>query len=563
MSPVQPTTASTDGQPPALPVDAAVTAGGGRRLRGELAALALFALLTAVHTWPLASAPGRWSRNDASDTVLNEWALAWVAHQAVTDPGHLFDGNIFYPERHTLAFSEHLMPQAALAAPVLWAGGSPVLAHNLVLLLGFLLTAWATSHMVRTWTGSWTAGAVAGSIAAFNAHTLTRIAHLQAQHLEFLPFALLAADRIVTQPRVRHALVMAAAFALQGLSSGYFLLFSTVSMAVAFVSRAPELAVRRQRRAWLCLALAAAVAAVVLLPFMLQYWSVRQEQGLVRGLHEIESYSAAPNDYLATGARIHWPWSSHFFVRDALFPGFAALVLAASALATVAIRDRRARMLVAVGAAAFYLSFGTHAPAYAWLYLHVPLFDAIRAPVRFGQVALFALAGLAGFGTAWWLAKLSNARGRMAAGALLLVLVNAEALRAPLGWVEYQGRPKIFNRLADQPSAIVACFPFYSQPGSVGGNAQYMLWSTANWRPMLNGYSGLMPRSFYRNAEGVKAFPLPESLQYLHEAGVTHVVVDVPRLSAPRVKLLGEAHGLRLWAADDRFQIYLLEGRQP
>ena len=79
----------------------------GRRSRAT-AALALFVLLAVVHTWPLASAPGRLGRNGQADTQLNAWTLAWVAHQIVRDPVHLFDANIFYPERHALAFSEHL-----------------------------------------------------------------------------------------------------------------------------------------------------------------------------------------------------------------------------------------------------------------------------------------------------------------------------------------------------------------------------------------------------------------------------------------------------------------------
>src|SRR5439155_8879172 len=64
----------------------------------SLSILALFAALTVVHTWPLASNPAQLSRNDNADTLLNEWTIAWDAHQAVHDPRHLFDANIFYPE---------------------------------------------------------------------------------------------------------------------------------------------------------------------------------------------------------------------------------------------------------------------------------------------------------------------------------------------------------------------------------------------------------------------------------------------------------------------------------
>nr|MBA3885268.1 hypothetical protein [Acidobacteriota bacterium] len=53
-------------------------------LRPALALLALFTLLAVFHTWPLASAPGTLSRHDNADALLNEWAVAWVAHQVVS-----------------------------------------------------------------------------------------------------------------------------------------------------------------------------------------------------------------------------------------------------------------------------------------------------------------------------------------------------------------------------------------------------------------------------------------------------------------------------------------------
>ena len=58
-------------------------------------------------------------------------------------PAHLFDANICYPERDTLAFSEPLIVPALMGAPLAWLGASPVLVYNVVLILGFALTAWA------------------------------------------------------------------------------------------------------------------------------------------------------------------------------------------------------------------------------------------------------------------------------------------------------------------------------------------------------------------------------------------------------------------------------------
>src|SRR5262245_5994613 len=98
--------------------------------------LLMFAVLAAIHTWPLVSDLAHWSRIDSGDGALNTWAVAWVGHGLWTDPLHLFDANIFYPEPLTLAYSEAMIVQGAMALPVIALGGSAVLAYNLVLLAG-------------------------------------------------------------------------------------------------------------------------------------------------------------------------------------------------------------------------------------------------------------------------------------------------------------------------------------------------------------------------------------------------------------------------------------------
>ena len=59
-----------------------------------------------------------------------------------------------------------------MGAPLHWLGASPVLAYNVVLLLGFTLTAWAMFALVYEWTRDRSAALVAASIFAFNTHTL-------------------------------------------------------------------------------------------------------------------------------------------------------------------------------------------------------------------------------------------------------------------------------------------------------------------------------------------------------------------------------------------------------
>jgi hypothetical protein len=522
-----------------------------------LASLAVFVLLAVAHTWPLASAPGTLSRNDNGDTILHEWTIAWLAHQIVRDPLHLFDANIFYPERYTLAYSDHLLVPGIFAAPLLWAGGSPVLAYNLLLIAGFALTGWAMSLVIHRWTGSWLAGLLSGSLAAFYAMTLSRRPQLQDQHLEFLPLALFALDRLLAKPRATHALGLAGWFVLQALTSAYWLVFSSVAMAAAVLVRPHAWAGREVRRLAPYVALAGGVATVVLLPFLIPYWLVSRDQGLTRSLADAAQYSAHLTDYLATGGRLHYTlWSHRFFSADALFPGLIGLGLAGIAIATgVAVRDLRARMALACGVAAVVLSFGPSFPPYVTLYTVFPLMQGIRSPVRFGQLFLLAIAMLAGFG-------LATIQQRARRAALLLSLsltvgANLEALSAPVQYAEYSGLDPVYDQLRRTGDAVFACFPFY--PSSERAqNVRYMLASTRFWKPILNGYSGFAPLSYHLNAQALAAFPDRASIDHLRQVGVTHVLVEGHRMDPSRLAGLSAFRELRLVVTDGEVSVYLL-----
>ena len=209
-----------------------------QRVRWALAAVACV-MLAVVHTWPLATAPASLSRNDNGDAQLNEWIMAWVAHQLPRDPAHLFQGNIFYPAKDTLAYSEPLIVPALLGAPVAWLGGSPVLVFNLMVIAGFALTALAGYALVLAWTGDRAAALLAGSMFAFNTHTLTRLAHVQGLHIYGLPLALLAIDRIITGER-RAWPWLAVWMAVMAYTSGYLVVFAVIMIAVALAARCPK-----------------------------------------------------------------------------------------------------------------------------------------------------------------------------------------------------------------------------------------------------------------------------------------------------------------------------------
>src|SRR5439155_14868377 len=106
---------------------------------GKWPAAALYVLLTLLLTYPLSLKPDRTVLAHYPDDELLMWVLAWDAHAFVHQPLSMFDANIFYPQRLTLAYSENLIGSAVFAAPVLWWTGNPVLALNVVALLACVL----------------------------------------------------------------------------------------------------------------------------------------------------------------------------------------------------------------------------------------------------------------------------------------------------------------------------------------------------------------------------------------------------------------------------------------
>ena len=525
-----------------------------------------------LHTWPLAGDLAHLSRFDNDDASLNTWAIAWVAHILPHAPWRLFEAPIFYPDAHALAYSEHLFVPSLMGAPLLWLGASPLAVNNVLIILGLALSGWAMCLLMQRWTGSLAAGVIAGLLYAFNAQVLTRLPHVQAQHVEFFPLVLYALDRVLAHGRRRDGVLLTVAFVLQALCSNYLLVFIAIAMVVATAVRPADWWGAGRRHVRISLALAAAAAAVALAPFLWPYYLVSRDQGLTRTIEEVALYSAGWRDYLVTGGRLHYAWWSHGFYdgRTALFPGITALVLAGIAVgAGTAIRDVRARMALAIGVLGVALSFGPGLPGYAWLHQHMPLLGGIRNASRWGWLGLGSVAMLAGFGVAhleraWFRsapAGLAPARAR-SWRALCLVLglvATAEAIRTPVGYTPFTRIAPIYDRLAAEPGVVLAEFPFY-WGNDFNLNGQYLLNNTRSFTPLVNGYSGFQSAQYQQRGNTLGSFPSVEALSLLKVMGVTHVTVHVSpferRYGRNALTAVAQAPELTLVAEDDGIRLY-------
>jgi hypothetical protein len=488
--------------------------------------LAIFAALAVVHTWPLASRPDYYSRLDTADCELNTWAMAWVARTLPTDPRHLFDANIFYPEKRTLAYSEPLLVQGALAIPIVWLGGSPVLAYNLVLLAGFALTGWAVGLLALRVTGSLAAAVVGGSIAAFNAQSLVRLPHIQAQHLEFLPLALFAFDRLLEHGRVKHAVLLGAAVALQAFASIYALIFAAWALSCAAAVRVREWIGPGRWRVTALLIGAVMIAALLLAPVLRPYYLLSKEYGLTRSVAESRQFASTWTDYLYTASRVHYALWSHAFDKsaEANFPGIVALALAIGGVIAGWRSDRYVRMAAAIVVGAAFLSVAPRLPGFEWAHAYLPGLGAIRAYARAGQIVMIGLGLLAATGAMALRGRWVSARQWPVVAGAMILLVNLEALRAPMKYTPFEGVSPIYDALQNSEHVAILELPIFPRIG-VSRNARYMVNSTRHWKPLVNGYSGFVPPDYGVTARTLNRFPDPVSFAWLRSKGVTTVVL--------------------------------------
>ena len=167
---------------------------------------------------------------------------------------------------------------------------------------------------------------------------------------------------------------------------------TVIALVAGTLSRADEWLTRdRFARFAKAALLSGLVAGVLCFPFLWPYAQIRAQQGVIRPMDEIALYSADAWTYVTSATRLHyWLWSYKYFrSADAMFPGVTPLLLTLVSVFTgLAWRDRRARLLLAMGVAGVALSFGANLPGYSVIHTVFPLLQGTRATSRFGYLGL-------------------------------------------------------------------------------------------------------------------------------------------------------------------------------
>ena len=505
------------------------------------------ALLAAWLSYPTIAHPGSMARLDTNDGRFSIWNVAWVAHALLTEPGHLFDANIFHPHRGTLAYSEANLVAGVMAMPVYALTGNPVAAHNSVVYAALVLAFVSTWALVGRLTGDGAVGLVSAAAFSFAPFVAARTPHIQLLLVFVFPVVMLAFHRFLDAPGASKGAVLGGTLGLAALACGYYGIFA--GLAVAWASLWFAVGRWRSPRYGGGLIVAAAVAGAIVLPVLPPYLELRSEAGARRDVNveELRAYSADVASYLTSPAHAHqWLRTLAPKANEVLFPGIVVILAAFPALVHLRRRrsgDERARasdvgrqppelrvpatrsvvaFYVSLAVLAIWASFGPDAGLYLWLAEVLPFMSFLRAPARFGIVVVFALSVLAGFG----LAAALPARFKKLAVAVLVVVTAAEISAAPWPLRQVPPVPEAYRMLAVLPRGPVVKFHFPYQPTDLHRHARYMFWSMWHWQPMVNGYSDYIPPDFRDIMVPINGFPDDASFRILRERGVRYVTID-------------------------------------
>jgi hypothetical protein len=483
----------------------------------------LFVVLTVFMTWPQALVL-KTHALEHQDVFFNLWRLRWIAHALATSPGDLFNGNIFTPERGVLAYSDAMLVEGVLAAPLLWAGLPPVLVHNLMLLGPIVASAVGIFVLARHLTGSTGGALVAGIVFAFAPYRFEHYMHLELQWTVWSPWALWALQRTIETGTVKFGLLTGLFLALQMASSVYYgifllMLVAVVGMLQLITLRGPHL-MRAARAFVLGTALAASVSAVYSLPY-----SAASARVGTRTTPEIKTFSARPRDYrLTTPTNLLYGYSYAGPPERQLSPGIVPPLLALVGLLLIPPTAPMIAYLIGL-LVAFELSLGSNGHLQPLLYEHVGVFRGLRAPARASAFCLLFLGVLAAQGLGAITTSLRRT-WRHTIAALICAFVLLEYKVGPLPLVRYHNEsPPLYVLLTRLPHGIVAEFPMPRPGWPPGHDPRFAYMSTFHWMPLLNGYSGFYPPSYLNRLARLARFPDAASVAALKRENVRYVIV--------------------------------------
>jgi hypothetical protein len=506
----------------------------------------LFYIFLAVAlTWPMVAQLTTHVPAGDDDLWQNYWNFWWWKSALVEQGQSPYKTDLlFHPNGAALGLHTHSEANQLMLLPVNVALGVPA-ALNLSFFLGFVLAAFGAWLLAREYTQRPEAAFIAGLIFGFFPHHIERsLEHLNLASIQGIPLCLWALVRTVRLGG-RNWILLALLFSYNCLL-GWHNAMMTVPFAAALLFHEMRRTSRKNRELWIDLLKAAALAGLIMLPFM---WPMVRDalERVGRFRKGVASRSIDPL-FLLVPHPGHPLWGpmvqglyekmrTYSSVGFVAYAGFTPLLLAGAALAGSWRRlkdsgSQRSNIFFWSGTGIFFLLLslgktltfaGTRyesIPLPFALFSYVPFFSRVRVPHRFLVPAMLCLAILAALGAQALMQRWSS-RTR------LITTVVAMLIILEFAWIPYpmQKVPE-FSWVEElrkfPPELAVMDIP----GGHRARGADDMLLQTFHGRPITSGYVSIPMRNASRT---IKHFPI---MRRIFQSRSTDTGYEGPDLAA-------------------------------
>jgi hypothetical protein len=478
----------------------------------------------------------------------------------VTNPTRLFQAPLYWPNPDTYGYSDVLLTQSGPYWAFYGLTRSWTTATICVGLLFSVLAEVGAYLLAHRITGRRDAAVVAAVSFAFGSYALSHWASPQLTSIGLVALALVALLRVLEAPSLpRGAVLAAASLAVFYASLYYGALWFLLLGGTCAVVLAHRL-IRRHAtalRLTMSLALAAVGSGIGVAPTAVTMFRLQHDLNLVRPV--TTEYDLFPDDLLRPAEGSYaWPRLLRRPIVPSVyehrfFPGAVALTLGAIGLGWLLVTlvrrrrigsDGRPRagadlaVVLGMGVVAFALAKGASGigPLSPWRFVHdnVPGFSGIRATARLAVPALLAGSVLAAVGYAAVARRWLQSRRLAGVAITAVVLLMSWDLAAPGRWAKLDtsaGALSVYRTLAEKPAGAVLELPMLDPAGADGAWAYVesprLLYSTLDWHPRVNGYSGYTPPTYGEEVAAYAQFPSRVALDRLRADRVRYVVVHI------------------------------------
>jgi hypothetical protein len=517
----------------------------------------------------------------SGDPKLLAWTFAWTSHAILTGRS-LFDANIFYPAHTALAFTEHHIGVGIFGLPLYALTGNAVLVFSVLKIAALALNGISMHFFAWRWLRSHGPALVAGLIFSVSSPRLLYIGHLPVVWNCWLPLMLIAAERWTATRAWKWLLAATLLFVLQALATWYLAVMAALALAVVAAWR--QLAARvwlnrangqqertrssHGRRALTTMAQLAAgglLAAVIIWPLARPYLALSgyeetAPQVARRYAADIWSYVQPPEEALAgpVVTRVTGLQPRRLVGERVQYLGLLTVLLALVGSVRVirlAVGRRSLSrdgqdlwwggyfLVLAVVAAS--LALGPSISASSLMPFDVitrtPVLGMFRVPSRFVVLVILAVSGLAALGVSE-VRRIGRRAGAVACVVLVpLLLCEWAIVPPPTQRPRADITPPIYQLVRSLDVHALVSLPCYRLSATPWLDADYMLYSTVHWRPIVNGYGRAQPPGQHWVVGAVDAFPGPGSALRMRGLGIDYVVLHAGRYPDRAAAILAEA----------------------